>query len=311
MQLRIVHQTRYHYDPPVVMAQHLAHLTPPSLPGQDVLTHTITITPEGTEPSFSVDAFGNQRCFFMLQAPHAELSVTADSLVSTAAPRPLPDSPSWEEVRENLTYRAGTTYDPAAEFTFASPFVPRHSGFADFARDLFAPDAPVLACAQALMNRIHTDLTYEGGSTAVNTPALEALAQRKGVCQDFAHIMIGCLRSLGLPARYVSGYLLTHPPEGQPRLIGADASHAWVQVHAPGVGWVDFDPTNNHCGRDRPSEEYVTLALGRDFGDVSPLRGVIQGGGNPVLKVSVTVAPPDELAALQVALPPGTHGQKT
>ncbi len=301
MQLRIIHQTRYRYEPAVVMAQHMAHLTPLGLPGQEVLAHSIRITPEGTAHSLSADAFGNQRCFFMLQAPHGELCVTADSLVSTAPARPLPDSAPWEAVRDQLAYRAGAVYHPASEFIFASPFVPRHTGFAEFAHAVFPPDAPLLDCARALMDLIHTDLTYEGGSTAVNTPALEALTQRKGVCQDFAHIMIGCLRSLGLAARYVSGYLLTHPPEGQPRLIGADASHAWVQVHAPNVGWVDFDPTNNHCGLDRPTEEYVTLALGRDFGDVSPLRGVIQGGGNPVLTVSVTVAPPQELPAQATA----------
>jgi transglutaminase-like putative cysteine protease len=177
---------------------------------------------------------------------------------------------------------------------------------ADFARPVFEPGEPLLACAQALMARIHTEMTYQGGSTGVNTPTLSALAQRKGVCQDFAHIMIGCLRSLGLPARYVSGYMLTHPPEGQPRLIGADASHAWVQVYCPATPgeseeppnglWVDFDPTNNRCGWGRPGEDYVTLALGRDFGDVSPLRGVIQGGGSHQLTVAVTVAPPDELA---------------
>lgn len=295
MQLRIVHKTCYAYDPAVVMAQHLAHLTPLDLPGQEVISHRIHIKPEARLQPLSPDAFGNQRCFFTLQAPHAELCVTADSLVEVEAPQPLPPSPAWELVRDQLTYRAGATYDPASEFTFASPFVPRCTVFADFAHAVFEPDAALLDCAQALMTRIHTEMTYEGGSTAINTPAPDALAQRKGVCQDFAHIMIGCLRSLGLPARYVSGYVLTQPPEGQPRLIGADASHAWVQVYAPGVGWVDFDPTNDRSGWGRPGEDYVTLALGRDFGDVSPLRGVIQGGGNPLLSVSVTVAPPQEL----------------
>jgi transglutaminase-like putative cysteine protease len=184
--------------------------------------------------------------------------------------------------------------------------VPRSPILADFARPVFEPGEPLLDCAQALMTRIHTEMTYEGGSTGVNTPTLSALAQRKGVCQDFAHIMIGCLRSLGLPARYVSGYVLTRPPEGTPRLVGADASHAWAQVYCPnntpdqpGSGdgfWVDFDPTNNRCGWGRPGEDYVTLAVGRDFGDVSPLRGVIQGGGSHQLTVAVTVAPPEELA---------------
>ena len=296
MLLRIVHETRYAYDPAVVMAQHMAHLSPRTLPGQAVLAHSIQVQPAAGPLNASTDTFGNTRHFFTLQFPHASLSVVADSLVQTEAPRPLPASPSWEDVLDGLRYHAGAPFDPAAEFTYVSPYVPHSNVFADYARSVFEPDRPLLEAAQALMTRIHTEMTYASGSTVVNTPALDALAQRKGVCQDFAHIMIGCLRSLGLPARYVSGYLLTHPPEGTPRLIGADASHAWAQVYCPGIGWADFDPTNDRCGLDRPGEDYVTLALGRDFGDVSPLRGVIQGGGMPMLSVAVTVAPPDELA---------------
>ena len=317
MRLRIVHHTHYRYAPAVVMAQHLAHLRPLTLPDQVVTAHQVTIEPEPANVSQSEDAFGNQRCFFSLQSPHQALSVLSDCEVETGAPRDLPESPPWEDVRNHLTYRAGAPYDPASEFTFASPFVPRSPLLADFARPVFESGEPLLGCAGALMARIHTEMTYEGGSTGVNTPTLDALAQRKGVCQDFAHIMIGCLRSLGLPARYVSGYLLTHPPEGQPRMIGADASHAWVQVYCPnseesadqpGGVWVDFDPTNNRSGWGRPGEDYVTLAVGRDFGDVSPLRGVIQGGGSHQLTVAVTVAPPEELAGadLPAAEPPQT-----
>jgi transglutaminase-like putative cysteine protease len=287
------------------MAQHLAHLRPRVLADQAVTAHAVTIAPEPAQVTESVDTFGNLRCFFSLQSPHEALSVLSDCEVETQPPRALPDAPPWESVRDQLTYRAGAPYDPASEFTFASPFVPRSPVLAEFAQPVFEPGKPLLVCAQALMAQIHSEMTYQGGSTGVNTPVLDALAQRKGVCQDFAHIMIGCLRSLGLPARYVSGYLLTHPPEGQPRMIGADASHAWVQVYCPPPNrdtdgdprglWVDFDPTNNRCGLGRPGEDYVTLALGRDFGDVSPLRGVIQGGGSHQLMVAVTVAPPQEL----------------
>jgi len=318
MRLRIVHHTHYRYAPAVVMAQHLAHLRPLALADQAVLAHQVSIEPEPARVTVSEDAFGNHRCFFALMSPHESLSVLSDCEVETEPPQELPGSPPWEHVRDHLTYRAGAPYDPASEFTFASPFVPRSPVLADFARPVFEPGEPLLACAQALMARIHTEMTYEGGSTGVNTPTLAALAQRKGVCQDFAHIMIGCLRSLGLPARYVSGYLLTHPPEGQPRMIGADASHAWVQVYCPhgldedghankaemphGI-WVDFDPTNNRSGWGRPGEDYVTLALGRDFGDVSPLRGVIQGGSSHQLTVAVTVAPPEELAGIELGDP--------
>lgn len=326
MQLRIVHQTHYEYTPAVVLAQHLAYLQPMPGNGQRVLQHSLSISPEPAHRSVEHDSFGNQRCFFSLQAAHHALTLAADSLVETAEPRKLPKSVPWETVRDLLQYRVGASYEASSAYTFASPYVPRDAALADYGRSVLEPGMDWLEGARALMTHIHTDMTYEGGSTAVNTPVLTALAQRKGVCQDFAHLMIGCLRSLGLPARYVSGYLLTHPPEGQPRLIGADASHAWVQVacvclaadqgggpSASGehhdddstrepaccdqheIQWMDFDPTNNRCGWGRPGEEYVTLAVGRDFGDVSPLRGVIHGGGSHQLTVKVTVAPPEEL----------------
>lgn len=305
MKLRVLHRTIYHYQSAVDMAQHMLHLSPRTTALQRVLSHSITIEPQPATVHQSTDAFGNRRSFFAQQAPHATLSVLADSTVQTSAPRPLPeDAPwrgmDWERVREHFRYRVQAPYEAAAEFLFSSPVVERDEVFANWARPAFAPGTPVLSAARALMERIHAELQYDTASTEVSTPPLEALAQGKGVCQDFAHIMIGCLRSLGLPARYVSGYLLTQPPPGQSRLIGADASHAWAAVYVPrddgGEGeWFDFDPTNNRCGRGSPGEDYVTLAIGRDFSDVSPMRGVIQGGAQHTLDVAVTVAPPDEL----------------
>ena len=300
MELRIVHQTCYDYAAPVMLAQHMAHLRPSAaLAGQTLLSHQLSVTPEPAQAMESEDAFGNPRHFFALQVPHDRLCVHADMAVRTEAPQPLPESPAWEAVRDHFRYHAGAAFDAANEFVFASPFVPRHEAFIDFARAAFTPDRALFDACEALMTRIHAEFEYRSGSTEINTPALTALAQRQGVCQDFAHIMLGCLRSLGLAARYVSGYLLTQVPEGQVRLIGADASHAWVAVYCPGADgedgvWCDFDPTNNRCGLGRPGEDYVTLALGRDFGDVSPLRGVIQGGGSHSLHVGVTVAPVDQ-----------------
>lgn len=315
MRLRVLHTTTYHYQASVDLAQHMVHLSPVDTPTQTVHAHRLHIDPAPVGHSEIRDAFGNRRCCFSLQSPHETLTVCADSEVVTRAPRPLPGGPSaqawqalgWEAVREHFRYRAHAPYNPASEFLFASPHVPRDDAFAAFARPAFAPGRPMLEATRALMERIHTQLRYATASTGVNTPALTALAQGKGVCQDFAHIMIGCLRSLGLPARYVSGYLLTRPPPGKPRLIGADASHAWVAVYvpepapsAPGQGaWFHFDPTNNRAAQDSPGEDYVLLATGRDFSDVSPMRGVIQGGANHTLEVAVTVAPPDELRALQ------------
>ncbi len=297
MRLHVRHHTQYLYQSPVVLAQHLAHLRPRDLPGQRVEKHALRIQPEPVLREEGQDAFGNWRTFFSLQSPHGALDVTADSVITTQAPAPLPDSEPWTQVREALLYHAHATYQPAAELLFPSPYIPRDEQLADYARSAFPPKRPFLHACHELMTRIHDDFTYETASTDIHTPVLDALAQRKGVCQDFAHIMIGCLRSLGLPARYVSGYLLTQPPPGQPRLVGADASHAWVSVPYAG-SWYDFDPTNDRSGTHRPGEDYVTLALGRDFGDVSPLRGVIHGGGGHALNVAVTVAPEDEFNAL-------------
>jgi transglutaminase-like putative cysteine protease len=315
MDLRIVHTTTYAYQGSVDLAQHMVHLTPVDTPTQRVRAHTLRIDPEPATRNDVRDAFGNVGSFFSLQAPHDTLTVEADSLVQTRVPRPLPcgdtapawQALGWEAVREQFRYRAHAPYNAASEFLYASPHVPRDDRFAAFARPAFLPGRSMLEATSALMERIHTGLTYETASTGVNTPALSALAQGKGVCQDFAHIMIGCLRSLGLPAHYVSGYLLTQPPPGQPRLIGADASHAWVAVYVPepapsipGQGaWFHFDPTNNRVGESSPGEDYVQLARGRDFSDVSPMRGVIQGGAQHTLTVAVTVAPAEELEVLQ------------
>lgn len=298
MLLRVTHETAYDYAPPVRTAQHMAHLKPVHNGQQQLLEHRITIEPAPAQQTEAVDVYGNTRTFFSLQAAHETLRVVADSLVSTTAPAEPESALAWEEVRERLRYHRAAHYDPAAEFAFASPYVPRHEDFVAYAQPSFAAGRPLLEAARELMHRIHADFEYATQATDVNTPALEALALRKGVCQDLAHVMLGCLRSLGLAARYVSGYLLTEPPPGQPRLVGSDASHAWVSVYLPEDGaaggrWTDLDPTNDRA----PGEDYVTLALGRDFSDVSPMRGVIHGGANHALRVAVTVAPAEENAA--------------
>jgi transglutaminase-like putative cysteine protease len=278
----------------------MSYMEPRAHAAQVVLDHELIINPQPAQMRSIADVYGNARCFFSLQTPHEVLSVVAHSLVSTSASKLVHSSIAWEKVRELFRYQAGSRFDAASEFVFPSPFVPRHIEFAAFARASFGPGASLLNACIDLMERMHSEFTYESQSTQINTPALQALAQRKGVCQDFSHIMIACLRTLGLPARYVSGYMLTHPPEGQPRLVGSDASHAWVSVYLPdlpdGIRWVDFDPTNNRWGWHAPGEDYVTVASGRDFGDVSPLRGVIHGGASHTLTVGVTVAPVGENA---------------
>ncbi|AEG93647.1 transglutaminase family protein [Ramlibacter tataouinensis] len=300
MLLRVVHETAYDYAPPVRTAQHMAHLKPAHDDRQRLLRHRLEVLPAPAQLSEALDVFGNTRSFFSLQATHERLAVRADSLVATAVPAWPQEGPAWETVRERLRYRRGGGFDPAVEFQFGSAYVPRHEDFAAYARPSFTPGRPLLEAARELMARIHQDFRYEVQATDASTPALQALALRRGVCQDFAHVMLGCLRSLGLPARYVSGYLLTAPPPGRTRLVGSDASHAWVSLYVPqedtGSGaWAELDPTNNRA----PAEDYVRLAVGRDYADVSPVRGVIQGGTRHTLRVAVTVepveAPPSEV----------------
>ncbi|TFZ07624.1 transglutaminase family protein [Ramlibacter humi] len=297
MLLQVVHETAYDYSPAVRTAQHMAHLRPQDRDGQRLLRHSLGIEPEPVQWSESQDAFGNTRCFFGLQAAHEHLRVVAESVVSTSAHELPATSLAWEDARERLRYHRSAEYDPAAEFLFASPYVQRHADLAAYARASFTPRRPLVDAARELAHRIHEDFAYVSQATDASTPALEALALRKGVCQDFAHVMLGCLRSLGLPARYVSGYLLTEPPPGQARLVGSDASHAWASVYLPADGgrgqWIELDPTNDRVA----GEDYVRLAIGRDYSDVSPMRGVIHGGGHHTLHVAVTVAPAREEAA--------------
>ncbi|MEI7784837.1 MAG: transglutaminase family protein [Betaproteobacteria bacterium] len=316
MLLQVLHETRYDYSAPVENAQHLAYLRPLEHAAQQVLMHELRISPEPVHQRTAADIYGNSRTHFSLRASHGHLVVQAQSLVRTSAtadPRKQ-GSASWEQVRQRCQYQSGAAWDGAIEFAFASPCAPRSEAFAEFARPSFMPGRPMAEASWDLMERIHRFMRYESHSTEVNTPALQALQQGKGVCQDFAHILVACCRSMGLPARYVSGYMLTKPAPGQPRLVGSDASHAWASVYClaaeparkpgnresgdgPAGYWLDLDPTNNRM----PGQDYVTVACGRDFLDVSPLRGVIQGGSKHNLSVAVTVSPVDQESAASMS----------
>ncbi len=298
MRLAITHDTRYRYSPAVQTAQHVAHLQAANTPCQTVIHHAMQVEPVATV-QHNIDAFLNHRAYWALTHPHDGLWVRAYSELETRATPEATSTQSWESVREHFRYRAGQAGDVHSRFVFGSHHAPVHEAFLAYAQSSFTPGRPLVQAAQELTARMHRDLRYETASTDINTPALEALAQQRGVCQDFAHILVACLRSLGLPARYVSGYLLTQPPPGQARLVGSDASHAWASVFLPELathacqGWLDLDPTNNRTGWASPGLDYVRLAVGRDFADVSPLRGVLQGGGAHTLEVAVTVAPLD------------------
>ena len=288
--LSVHHETRYDYDRPVEVAHHSAWLRPRDTELQQVLGWTLDIAPLPEDAvQESRDAFGNWRHGFSHARVHDRLTVLSRFQVRLLAP-PTPAthlSPPWAEAARALRYRAGVSQPDAVEFMLPSHFAPVDARLADYARDLFTAGRPLLLAAEALMSRIHQRMEFNPQATDVATDALQALAKGQGVCQDFAHLMIGAMRSLGLAARYVSGYLLTHPPAGQPRLVGADASHAWVEVWCPLHGWVALDPTNDvWVGQD-----HVTLAWGRDYADVAPLRGVIRGGGTAPPVVGVTVEP--------------------
>ena len=297
MRLSVQHDTVYDYQPAVETAQHTAHLQPRETALQRVHGFDLQITPAPASLHHGLDAFGNPQAWWTLVQAHSQLHVVARSVIETAPPLALQGTQTWESVREHFRYRSGQPGDAQTCFVFGSHHAPLHEQFAAYARHCFAPGKPLQQVATDLMHQIHRDFTYASQSTDVHTPALQALQARRGVCQDFAHILIACLRSLGLAARYVSGYLLTQPPEGQARLIGADASHAWASVYLPELagsacgGWLDLDPTNDRCGFGTPGEDYVVVAWGRDFADVSPLRGVLQGGQSHTLKVGVNVEP--------------------
>jgi transglutaminase-like putative cysteine protease len=278
----VVHTTRYAYSEAVSVSHHVARVMPRAFPGQECLRYDLKVEPAPALARPHQDYFGNTVTFFVIERAHKELTVRAASTVTVQA-RPLPlfaDTPRWEEARD---------YDvlplDAIDCVFDSASIAVSDEIAAYAHPSFLPGRPLLDAVRDLIGRIHADFRFDPGATTVATPLREVLSLRRGVCQDFARLGIACLRAQGLAARYVSGYLETTPPEGKPHLTGVDASHAWLAVYCPGLGWVDVDPTNNMF----PSMTHVTLAWGRDYSDVSPVRGVILGGGRHSLQVSVDV----------------------
>jgi transglutaminase-like putative cysteine protease len=257
------------------------------LPTQQLAKIELNIEPAPATMTERSDYFGNTHYFFAVQEPHKELVVEARSevrMMGVAASGPQ-DSLPWEEAVRLLSIDRSPGGLDAYQFRFESPRIKLRPEFAAYALQSFSPRRPMREGLLDLTARIHTDFRFDSKVTNVRTTPEEVFRKRRGVCQDFAHLQIACLRSLNLSARYVSGYLRTHPPPGKPRLAGADASHAWVSAYCPGIGWIDLDPTNNIV----PSNGHVTLAWGRDYGDVSPLHGLIQGGGVNDLSVSVDV----------------------
>ena len=287
MTWEIIHRTLYEYAAPVAVSHHVARLEPRATGAQSIDAFTLGITPTPSIRKSRQDYFGNHLCFFSLQEAHREFEVVTRSRVAMHPPAPprLESSPAWEMVARMFQDPVSPDVVEPYQFVFDSPHVRASMPFAEFALKSFPKGAPLLVGVQDLMRRIFTEFKYDAEATTVATPIERVMETRRGVCQDFTHLAIACMCSLGLPARYVSGYLRTHAPAGKEKLVGADASHAWFSVYCPELGWVDFDPTNNVL----PGEEHITLAYGRDFGDVSPLSGILTGGGDHEVKVSVDV----------------------
>ncbi len=288
MTYRIVHRTTYKYRSAISFGHHVACLTPRNLPHHRCLKSEIRITPK-TTCNQRTDYFGNQLCFFTVQQPHSRLVVEARSevVIDELEPPRSEASPAWEEVAKSMPHDLGLASLEAYQFVFESPRIRPNAEFAAYALHSFTPRRPFREALLDLTSRIYTEFRFDPKATSVRTTPEEVLRKKRGVCQDFAHLQIACLRSLNLPARYVSGYLRTYPPPGRPRLIGADVSHAWASAYCPGTGWIDVDPTNNVV----PTFNHVKVAWGRDYGDVSPLRGLILGGREHTLKVAVDVEP--------------------
>lgn len=294
MMYAVRHTTEYRYADPVVLCQNQACVQPRTTAGQRCTDFTLEITPEPLVRRPWTDYFGNRIWYFAFDQPHRVLSVTARSRVARTAAPPLDpgQTPAWEWCQQRFWQPTDIGTRRACQFVAESPFVRYLPEAVAYARPSFVPGRPILFALLDLIERVHRDFKYDPRATALNTPTIELFRRRRGVCQDFSHLGICCLRSLGLAARYVSGYLLTDPPPGQQKMVGADASHAWLSAYCPGIGWIDVDPTNNCL----PGDKHVVTAWGRDYGDVTPVRGVFIGGGRHTMTVAVDVIPVDPSA---------------
>ncbi|MCE2692702.1 MAG: transglutaminase family protein [Verrucomicrobiaceae bacterium] len=289
MNYRITHRTTYSYSAPVAVSHHAARLRPRDTETQRCKEFTLSFDPEPDLLTEHKDSFGNQVSCFSIQKLHGRFEVTSRSLVALA-PVLQPDpaqTPPWEDVAALFRDPVPIDLLDPCQFVFRSPLLVHEMPLRDFALPSFKPGRPILTAAADLCSRIHREFVFDPKATTVSTPLAEVLEKKRGVCQDFAHLAIASMRAMGLPARYISGYLRTHPPVGKPRLVGVDASHAWASCFVPRFGWVDFDPTND-CFT---SLDHITVAYGRDFSDVSPVRGIITGGGHHTVGVGVDVEP--------------------
>ncbi len=291
MRFEINHRTTYAYRTPVVQSHHLVHLAPRRTAGQTVIHHSLLIEPAPVSSTEIMDFFGNTAALMRIEDQHTELIVHARSTVEVSGvpPPDLSTGPAWDDARVPAGPGDRPIESDVRQFVCRSRHVPVSRGIRQFALESFPPRRQILAGTMHLTQRIFQEFAFDPKATDVSTPVARVLETRRGVCQDFAHLAIAALRSVGIPARYVSGYLMTRPPPGQVKLKGADASHAWLSVWSWPAGWVDFDPTNGIV----PAGEHITLAYGRDYEDISPISGVLLGGGDQAMTVAVDVEPVD------------------
>jgi transglutaminase-like putative cysteine protease len=287
VRFRVRHLTTYHYTEPVQLSHHAAHLRPREIDGQRVSEVAVAIHPEPAVLHEGVDYFANPTTFFTIQDSHSTLEIESSFVVETCQQPALPRiaSPAWDAVRFDAWPRGRGLDEPVMDFVFASPQVPILAEATEYAAPSFTPGRPLTEALMDLVGRIHRDFAFDSKATSVGMPLLAVFQQRRGVCQDFAHVGVACLRAMGLAGRYVSGYIRTIAPPGREKLVGSDASHAWLSVYQPGWGWLDVDPTNNMAA----GEDHIVVAWGRDYDDVSPVRGVVLGGGDHEVAVAVDV----------------------
>ncbi|HMO50593.1 MAG TPA: transglutaminase family protein [Kiritimatiellia bacterium] len=285
MKYRVIHRTEYEYSDTATVCHNIAHLSPRSGAGQYCSSHYLSVVPQPTVLEERIDHFGNQIYYFSIERPHKKMEVTATSTVEPGRAGEAPSTVAWASYRDDLADLPPAAQLEARAFMLESPMIPSLPQLTDYARPSFERYASIRDAARDLMRRIFEEFTYDPAFTTLATPLADVIAHKRGVCQDFSHLAIGCLRAYGLSARYISGYLETLPPPGQAKLVGADASHAWLSVHLPDAGWLDLDPTNNQ----HPDDRYIITGWGRDYSDVPPLKGVIFGGGTPRMTVAVDV----------------------
>jgi len=291
----VSHRTTYRYASDVAYSRLVAHLAPRATRRQRPLAFGVTVAPEPVTSFARFDFFGNTTNWFTIDEPHGVLDICAESRVAVD---PIPvftpdESHRWENVRTAFEVPADAATLEALQYTFDTPLTATNEDVIAYARRSFQRGRPLLACVLDLNARIYSDFTFDKKATDTSTTVKRAFELRAGVCQDFAHVGLAAVRTMGLAARYVSGYLLTHPPPGRERLIGADASHAWFSVWIPPYGWIDFDPTNDVL----PSSEHITVAWGRDYADVAPIHGIITGGSEHEVDVAVDVMPVSQPAS--------------